>query len=586
MGCSSSRCCQRRGKHKILPNGVIVPAFKNIKKVDSKPQLKNQKLEATKSNAEEKTKDKDNEKDRETKVERRNSTFDYFMGTNISLEWLLEQIGEKFHAEFATKPTWIIERLNQYTEKDIDKTSVVRVSFGWDNEELPKSVVLKISNKRIGSKNESENLAGNLFKKECNTYEWLQKVKRARIPKVHLIRSTFTINNEEPLIFMEDLTERSKPLELDDPVELDLIRDLLKQLAQVHAASFLRPNEWKNDIEPNPKLFYTELAELVESSTTGWTSLGDAKFKKLMEFVNGEYMDKTVKEGCKELGVDECLVHGNPIARNFFAAADDKHVAAIVDWVQAHPGCFAEDVAKAICWNLAPKDRYLNQRKLLEHYHFNLLKYSEGKANKITMEVIEAGFKYFLPFVAVCYLIYLPDDLSHASIKQLELAQVLLDDGLNDCNGGYSFLENDDDVNSEDVENEEDTIKDDNEGTFIKATNEVIHLNNVCGVLQDSEPSKPSDEKNEGLKASEDLQNQESQKGTAEQPVASQVQGNDTNPFADPTADHVVNLVEMAMENENEVIEEPIDTTILAAVEKLQEGPGDVAQPAETEGTQ
>ncbi|CAD5225198.1 unnamed protein product [Bursaphelenchus xylophilus] len=433
MGCSASRCCRCcPTRHRVLPNGVFVPSA--FKKVDSKSQLKNQKLEIKNNNDDKTSKEKD-EKEKENKNERKNSSFDYFMKTNISLEWLLEQIGEKFKAEFTSKPTWIIERLNQYTEKDIDKTLVIRVTFGWDHENLPKSVVLKISNKRLDSESQSERMAANLFKKECKTYEWLQTVRRVKLPMVHLIRSSFTMANEEPLIFMEDLTERSKCLELEESVHIDLIKDLLKQLAQIHAASLVKKSEWVKEIDPNPPLFYQELAELVQLSTQGWNTIGELRFKKMLELSSGEYMNKIVKNACGHFGVDSCLVHGNPIARNFFASHDDKHIVAIVDWVQAHPGCFAEDVTKAICWNLSPKERHANQRKLLEHYHFNLLKYSEGKANKITIEVVEAGFRWFLPFAAVCYLIYLPDDLSHASIKQMERAQALLDEGLEESFG-------------------------------------------------------------------------------------------------------------------------------------------------------
>lgn len=52
-----------------------------------------------------------------------------------------------------------------------------------------------------------------------------------------------------------------------------------------------------------------------------------------------------------------------------------KHFYLPKYFLESHPGNFGEDLAKAICWNLTPKDRHANQRSLLEHYHFNLLKY-------------------------------------------------------------------------------------------------------------------------------------------------------------------------------------------------------------------
>lgn len=46
----------------------------------------------------------------------------------------------------------------------MDKTTVVKVTFGWDNEKLPKSVVLKICQK-TEDENCEEQLASKLFRR-------------------------------------------------------------------------------------------------------------------------------------------------------------------------------------------------------------------------------------------------------------------------------------------------------------------------------------------------------------------------------------------------------------------------------------
>jgi hypothetical protein len=50
---------------------------------------------------------------------------------------------------------------------DLDHTRVLRVTFGWDHEILPKSVVLKISSKPVDSKDQTPDvkLALRMFKK-------------------------------------------------------------------------------------------------------------------------------------------------------------------------------------------------------------------------------------------------------------------------------------------------------------------------------------------------------------------------------------------------------------------------------------
>lgn len=51
------------------------------------------------------------------------------------------------------------------TSSDIDRTMVLRITFGWEHELLPKSVVLKISTKENSQETPYERLAARMYKK-------------------------------------------------------------------------------------------------------------------------------------------------------------------------------------------------------------------------------------------------------------------------------------------------------------------------------------------------------------------------------------------------------------------------------------
>lgn len=115
-------------------------------------------------------------------------------------------------------------------------------------------------------------------------------------------------------------------------------------------------------------------------------------------------LECTVKQGCNEMDLPECMLHGLPFSRNVFFKLDKKDghavgneersrgressVVALIDWtrecynsikkckcLEAHCGCIGEDLAKCICWNLDKKEREETLLlRLLQYYHYQLLK--------------------------------------------------------------------------------------------------------------------------------------------------------------------------------------------------------------------
>ncbi|KAI6229270.1 CHK domain-containing protein [Aphelenchoides besseyi] len=394
----------------------------------------------------------------------------FFCGTDVSVEWLMQKLCEKYKTPPIPAPQHIIEKLNKYIEKDLDRTLVLRVTFGWEHEVLPRSVVLKICSKQT---REDQSPAGKLsvkmFFRECHVYEWLQKQKKASVPKIFLIHKTPTEECNESVIIMEDIAERAVNIEWEDEISVEAVRDLLRLLAQIHAASRQQKSEWTTVITPNNAQFYRQLSMFIGNAATAWTNLDDERLSKLLELTDSRYLAKTVNLAAKKMNCEVCLIHGNPIARNFFLT-NRREVAAIIDWTQVHPGCFGEDVAKAICWNLTEKERKANLKKLLEYYHFSLLKYSEGSANDVTMECVERTYNFFLPMAAVTYLMFLPEDLKMASPYLLERAQSLINDSL-EMVAGIAPLATLNDVETEDIEypvDEEPEKPDDLTRTIVK----------------------------------------------------------------------------------------------------------------------
>uniref|UniRef100_A0A915E768 CHK kinase-like domain-containing protein n=1 Tax=Ditylenchus dipsaci TaxID=166011 RepID=A0A915E768_9BILA len=313
---------------------------------------------------------------------------------------------------------------------DLDKTTVLKVTFGWDNDRLPKSVVLKICERHEEDSPEESKLASRMFRRECHAYEWLSKQRKMCVPKVFVIKkqSSETCN---ALIVMEDLSERSVIGELTDGITVEV--DLLRILAQIHALS-MTTQDWTLLITEHTPFFYEQMSRFIQSVANQWTLFEEERFKELKNYLTSSYTSETVSESCIQLKIKPCMVHGNPAARNIFMAHSQKKVAAVIDWTQAHPGCYGEDIAKVICWNLTAKERHIHLLKLLQFYHYNLLKkyqaYGGENHDEITLDQVKAAYDRFVPLATVNFLMFLPEDMNRVDANLLERAKNLMEDVL------------------------------------------------------------------------------------------------------------------------------------------------------------
>lgn len=121
-----------------------------------------------------------------------------------------------------------------------------------------------------------------------------------------------------------------------------------------------------------------------------------SRFVHIGKYFSDEYLHSTATETTELLDIPKVLVHGEPYASNVFTKMEGKEqrILSLIDWTgrqlkrsepletivsEGHSGCFAEDVAKIICWNLNAKERVDNTSSLLEGYHFHLARCSRAQ---------------------------------------------------------------------------------------------------------------------------------------------------------------------------------------------------------------
>uniref|UniRef100_A0A914H9Y3 CHK kinase-like domain-containing protein n=1 Tax=Globodera rostochiensis TaxID=31243 RepID=A0A914H9Y3_GLORO len=392
-------------------------------------------------------------------------------GTAVTFEWLFQRLAEKFKCPEEPEPQWIVEKMNDIGHKDLDRTTVLRITFGWENSKLPKSVVLKICERHEDDPHEEAMLASALFKRECLTYEWLSKHRRVTIPRVFVIKKQWS-RSCNALLVMEDLSDRAHIGDLVTGMDVEGVRDLLRSLAQLHGLSLVYREEWQQQLDDGarlPAFLYEQIERFTSALITTLSSSSqgsnDAKVldiehvRQLEPVMSASQLEQLTTQSCSALKLPECLVHGHPVARNVFfktARGEDgmenkggTAVQAIIDWTQAHSGCFGEDLAKSICWNLDARERTdaAQLLKLLQYYHYQLLKrlqLHEAPAElqkAITLEKVQAAYERFVPAAAVTFLLFLPEELSHADPALLERAQQLVDEAANGGKTCSAFLQ-------------------------------------------------------------------------------------------------------------------------------------------------
>ncbi|VDO63970.1 unnamed protein product [Haemonchus placei] len=194
----------------------------------------------------------DRSTDRETEQENQ----DYLCGTDVSLQWLLQMLADKFTKQFDEEPQWITERLNRPRWDDYATSTVLRVTFGWEDEDLPKSVVLKTPAHNNQKDDEEAKYHYLMFKRECNVYDWTQKYAKLPSPRIfHIKRHTKEFSG---VVVMEDIGERGVQQDAIKGLSVEAVRDLLQQLAVLHTIS-MKHTGWNTTVADLPPSYYTSL---------------------------------------------------------------------------------------------------------------------------------------------------------------------------------------------------------------------------------------------------------------------------------------------------------------------------------------
>ncbi|KAJ1346712.1 hypothetical protein KIN20_001601 [Parelaphostrongylus tenuis] len=362
---------------------------------------------------------------------------DYLCGTDVSLQWLLQTFADKFNKQFDDEPQWITERLNRPRWNEYAASTVIRVTFGWEEQDLPKTVIIKTVTSKDAQDEELAKYHYLMFRRECNAYDWTQKYPKIAAPRI--IHTKRHAKEFSGVVVMEDVAERGvqqdavKGLSVKYSISLnprlssanyganhrcvspdrivilrrfvDVTRELLHQLAVLHTLS-IKQNSWNTLVADLPPSYYSHMASGYNEAMDFFErhDVRHSWFIATAEYFASEYLNKMSTEAFEE-APPKVLVHGEPYAANVFMESESKEsrIAAIIDWTGCHPGCFGEDIAKAICWNLSTKDRLECTEPLLEDYHTYLVENS-SEDSQITLEAVQKAFNMFLPVAVVTFL--------------------------------------------------------------------------------------------------------------------------------------------------------------------------------------
>ncbi|KAE9416501.1 hypothetical protein Angca_001124, partial [Angiostrongylus cantonensis] len=331
---------------------------------------------------------------------------DYLCGTDFSLQWLLQTLADKFNQQFDEEPQWITERLNRPkwdVFAEYATSTVIRVTFGWEEQDLPRSVILKTLTSKDLQDHELAKYHYLMFKRECSAYDWTQRYPKLPAPKIiHIKRHAKEFGG---VVVMEDVGERAVQQDAVKGLSVDAVRDLLHQLAILHSFS-MKQNSWNTMVTDLPPSYYSHMS-------SGYNEIMDfferhdvkhSWFTVTAKYFSSEYLHKMSTEAFEEVP-PRVLVHSEPYAANIFVDSDSEgpRIAAIIDWTESHPGCFGEDVAKAICWNLSAKDRIDCTTPLLEDYH-TFLKEESPEDCDISLDTVQNAFDMFIPVAVVTFL--------------------------------------------------------------------------------------------------------------------------------------------------------------------------------------
>uniref|UniRef100_A0A914WAN8 CHK kinase-like domain-containing protein n=1 Tax=Plectus sambesii TaxID=2011161 RepID=A0A914WAN8_9BILA len=341
--------------------------------------------------------------------------------TDITLEWLVQTLEVALN-ETASTPSYIAERIGKGYGFMSD---VLRVTFSWESETFPSTVVLKITSiaKAVERAAElagveelseddrisTERLIAANHRRECVTYEWLAKQDiNIPIPLIYFTRPH--TENEVGVVVMEDFHDRGDHPDYVQGLTLKQLERILTALAAVHAKS-LQNDDWQSLLATMTKARFETAAERFDQTKEYLNAQLPDGFKginRAKRFFATDFLYDTVIESCSQLELPLVLVHGEIWAGNFiFDEKDQNTLLAVIDWQDAHPGCIAEDITELLVMNATAEMRRTNAEALLDFYHAKLEEYY-GEGCPISVWKVKQAYQKLLPVAMVSFLLLLP----------------------------------------------------------------------------------------------------------------------------------------------------------------------------------
>uniref|UniRef100_A0AC35TTR6 CHK domain-containing protein n=1 Tax=Rhabditophanes sp. KR3021 TaxID=114890 RepID=A0AC35TTR6_9BILA len=349
------------------------------------------------------------------------------MGTNTSVEWVVENLNEKNQAFKDARGNSKVTKVDAF---DVSSgkgfvSKVYKISFYFENKCEPFVAILKIPGfdciqeamdlQNMGLDERTDSLYGclliNYHIRECQFYNTYANIPDLKIVKCYGTKD-WIVGSQEGALIMDYLGSTGTNIEFMHGLNVYQIRNILKEIHNIQAYFFSSSNkecyrEYKmlfnaEEVQKMGDVFInnwnkfktfvpTELYKDYEEDIVALTS----NITPILNFVINDLADIN--------GNIKSFVHGDLWANNFMFKKDSNgtplnEVDAIIDWQMIHAGSIGSDLARAIVLGCQPEIRREIETVDLPKYYENLKRevIKRGGEFEMTWEMFKLNYDYCL----------------------------------------------------------------------------------------------------------------------------------------------------------------------------------------------
>lgn len=269
-------------------------------------------------------------------------------------------------------------------------------------------------------KNQREMLIHN-HNAECDTYTLLSESEMLReylkFPKL-IFCQKISETNMEGVLIMECLTSSAGTISLHKTLSLEQIESVVKELAVLHAYSYLN-EDWKAKVSGFPTKLFENFLDFVATASEGVRSafpehkgFSDDQIKSLL---SPDWLRYQEEFGNSKRAV---LVHGDILNTNILFKKNpdgtfQDDVAAIIDWQIVYKGAPSNDLAAIVLGSMDPKFWDLPAlakldplSSILSSYYYTLEHHLKKAGKKVPFNLLELRimFVHDIPAIAMTIL--------------------------------------------------------------------------------------------------------------------------------------------------------------------------------------